>query len=103
METSNLILSSQSKKRSNRFKNKNKNKYKKKKKEEKDEETVGEIVEPAPTTPTVDAKDSVEHIFESNDEPSDNDLESSSQRGVSSDEDDINTIIQCVCHDKLWI
>ena len=78
-------------KRSNRNKNRNK------KNEEKDEETIGAIVEPSPTTPTTDKPDPVENVPDSdNDEPIDDDLEASSQRDDSSDEDDIDTDMQRV-------
>ena len=54
------------------------------------------IVEPAPTTTTVDELDPVENVPESNDEPSKDESEASSQENDSCDEDDIDTDMQRV-------
>ena len=74
-------------KRANRIKNKNKNK------EEKDGETVGAVVEPAPTTPTMDEPDLVEDEVpdSDNDESIDIDLDALSKGGHLSEVDDIET------------
>ena len=98
METSNLILSSQGSKRSNRNKNKNKQN------EGKEEGTVGAVIEPAPSNPTEEELDPMEDVPDSdNTESIENDSEVSSQEDDSSDDNNIDTDMERVFTIKLWI